>query len=100
MLVVMLADSPGGCAYFEHIACIHEQAPLFLLRQGRSAASTNGFPLPGERARVRGREYESLAILYRKNRWQGAQIKEREASASLSCYPPLVTAFNRFWFRP
>ncbi len=33
---------------------------------------------------VRGREYETLAILYRENRWQSAQIKEREASASLS----------------
>ncbi len=58
------------------------------------------FPLPGERARVRGCEYETLAILYRENHWQSAQVKEREASASLSCYLPLVTAFNRFWFRP
>ena len=51
--VVLLADSLGG-EYFEHIASIHKQVPLSLLRRERNAASTNRFPIPGERARVRG----------------------------------------------
>ncbi|TNI11641.1 hypothetical protein CF106_12855 [Aeromonas veronii] len=48
------------------------------------SAFTNRFPLPGERARVRGREYKTLAILYRENRWQSAQIADkREGGISL-----------------
>jgi hypothetical protein len=55
----------SGGEYFEHIASIHEQVLLSLLRRERNAASTNRFPLSGERARVRRRECERLATLDR-----------------------------------
>ena len=69
--------------------------PLLQRKEEQSAALNHPLSLR-ERARVRGCEYETLAILYRENRWQSAQIKEREASASLSCFLPLSAAFNRF----
>ncbi|MNR35182.1 hypothetical protein D3C85_1530110 [compost metagenome] len=61
----MLADPLRGRIFRAY--CQHPRIgfPFPVETEEKNAISTNRFPLPGERVRVRGREYEARAIRYR-----------------------------------